>query len=81
MARPQFQLSRHKWRNSHKVLRVPAEYSVQPIGDVIPLTRQAQAIRGPARVWRTKFARARVRNEAQFGDRSQGSEQRQRVAR
>jgi hypothetical protein len=30
---------------------VPTEYSVQPMGDVIPLTRQAQAIRGPARVW------------------------------
>jgi hypothetical protein len=30
---------------------VPTEYSVQPMGDVIALTRQAQAIRGPARVW------------------------------
>jgi len=29
---------------------VPTEYSVQPMGDVIPLTRQASAIRGPARV-------------------------------
>jgi len=27
---------------------VPTEYSVQPM---IPLTRQAQAIGGPARVW------------------------------
>ena len=30
---------------------VPTEYSVQPMGDVIPLTRQAQAIRARARVW------------------------------
>src|ERR1700681_1818429 len=30
---------------------VPTEDSVHPMGDVIPLIRQAQAIRGRARVW------------------------------
>jgi hypothetical protein len=40
---------------------------------------EAQAIRGRARVWRTKFAEALVCKEAQFGDRSQSKTELRKV--